>query len=229
MNTLMRSLAAANGVRLRLGAGEPGLYTLLGGFGAEAEDGSLFGAGGGSAGAYSRITAFKADPRFGGGTGSKPTTGGGVGTPPETCVDVDSWLPGGIRARDVLPTMLLQVVNPDTLERGLGQVTHSHTAQALRYRIACANGVQLVCSESAPIPTDLGYLKPSLLLGRLIVAQVDGELLRVRVVDVQRLGMGEVQHITCGNQCFLAGEIDGYYLLHHNAKNTDISDPGGGF
>jgi hypothetical protein len=43
-------------------------------------------------------------------------------------------------------------------------------------------------------------------------------------VDVQRLGRGPVQHITCEDADFWAGETADGYIAHHNIKSSDPYD-----
>lgn len=150
-------------------------------------------------------------------TSSGQTTGGGGG-----CVSVDSLLMGGFIAGDVKVGDVLPLFDPVAMQAGEGAVTHSETKLANIFKIVTARGASLVCSETAPIPViDGGYLTPARLVGKAIPACIDGVVAWDAVVNVSRLGLGRVQHITVGDRCFWAGEHDGKYILHHNLKNIE--------
>lgn len=157
----------------------------------------------------------ESDPNYPGGGGA----GGGGGGP---CVHVDSLLPSGGQAGEVLPGDTLALFDPVTWHAGDGVVTYSQPKQADLYRILTASGASLVCSDYAPIPVrGGGYRLPADLLAYEVPVR-HGESVRWSVViDATPIGRGMVQHITVGDRCFWAGESADGFICHHNAKDTD--------
>ena len=88
------------------------------------------------------------------------------------------------------------------------------------YRITTQSGISLLCSDTAPICTDDGFVKAPELLGKKVAVRVDDAhnlVTRFELVEVvAEVGMLEVQHITVGDQAFWAGAEHGSYILHHN-------------
>ncbi len=140
------------------------------------------------------------------------------------CVHVDSLLPCGRKAGQIVVGDVMKLGDERNFEESTGIVTFSQRKKALCYRITTVGGVTLVCSKTAPIPTPDGLiLAPNLL--RLNVAvrrQVNGVISTIweEVEQVDELGENDIQHITVGNKCFWAGEKQGAYILHHNCKNV---------
>lgn len=207
-------------INIQLGAGDSTLPNLLGG---------TFGAGGdvvtSLAGGFGARFFRNAKDKIlqgavsGSGSGGHGTTGGGTGG--NDCVHIDTLLPCGRHAGDIRPGDELVL---DDFETGI--VSYSERKREPLFRIVTAGGVTLVCSASAPIPVRRGgYETPGRLIGHQVRTMfadvVDWDV----VMDVQALGEGEVQHITVGNRCFWAGEREGLYLLHHNAKRLP-NEPG---
>jgi hypothetical protein len=93
------------------------------------------------------------------------------------------------------------------------------------WRITTSDGISLICSETAPIWTDEGYVLAPSLLGKRVATRLDdsdGSKTAFKVVEqLEAVGMIEVQHITVGNRAFWAGETRGAYILHHNLKVDD--------
>jgi len=153
---------------------------------------------------------------FGGppGDGSSPTT---------SCVHVDSRLPDGRRAGDIKvgDTMQLGDEHSSDLRTEIGVVSYSQTKRARGFRITTQSGVSLVCSGTAPIWTEKGYVEAPKLLGARVAVRVDGEKIATRYEQVEavvEVGEIDIQHITVGDRAFWAGEQHGAYLLHHNLK-----------
>lgn len=196
-----------------LGHGDVSKFNLLGSSFGNAGDVVLFGSG-----AQAHFRRGPKDTRMNGyaGLGGPRPPGSGNG-----CVHVDSWLPGGLRAGDVAVGDTLLLINGE-----YGVVTHSETKTAPLWRVVTAAGVSLVCSADAPIPVKAGgYRTPPTLTGHQLRPRIGGKLMPWDVVcDVQAMGEGLVQHITCENECFWAGEQPGACLPHHNAKPIDQDD-----
>lgn len=135
------------------------------------------------------------------------------------CVSVDAWLPDGRQAGDVRVGDDLVVVDPLTFEVGTARVSYSERALEMRYRLTADNGITLTCSATAPIPTRGGVLVDAKdMLWQETIGSLFGQLGWCAITKVECLGMGEVQHITCANSCFLAGDKPDEFLLHHNLK-----------
>lgn len=145
------------------------------------------------------------------------------------CVTTDSFVVsdrGVIRAGDVKVGDKLRVVDPATYERSWASVSHSETMPQPCVRVS-AGGVELECSESAPIANidGLQVLAPSL-QGEFVPVVIN-DTDSVEVADKPKsIGTQLVQKITCESKFFLAGKSEGRYLLHHNVKMAGgNSDP----
>lgn len=158
---------------------------------------------------------------FGGGGWSGGEGGSGGG-----CVHVDSVLPDGRRAGDIRvgDSMMLGDEFTQELTTVLGQVSYSKEKTEEGFRITTSDGISLVCSASAPIWTDEGYVLAPHLLGKRVATRLDeeeGTKTNFKVVEqVEAVGLIQVQHITVGDRAFWAGEEKGAYILHHNLKST---------
>lgn len=112
------------------------------------------------------------------------------------------------------------------LQSRVGLVTYSKKAMARGFRIVTQSGVSLLCSDTAPIWTDEGFVVAPDLLGKKVAIRVDDDDIVTRFEIVEALaevGMIEVQHIAVGDRAFWAGESMGAYILHHNK----VVDEGG--
>ena len=168
------------------------------------------------------------DPgNFGGdGSGSFPGFdfgGGGGGGGGGGCVHVDSVLPDGRRAGDIRVGDSMQLGDEYTtnIDTTVGLVSYSQEKTVKGFRITTSNGTSLVCSETAPIWTDEGYVLAPNLLGKKVATRLDDQVIAInfRTVElVEPLGSIQVQHITVGDRAFWAGEKKGAYILHHNLK-----------
>lgn len=142
------------------------------------------------------------------------------------CVAIDAYVycrhdgvEQDMRAGDVRAHDELLLINPETGEKRWGRVSYSSMEKTEMVSIRTANGVTLQCSKSAPIGLfDGTYVLASEVMGRAIAVDVDGVYGCDTVVEVKELGEGEVQHITCENDFFLAGDEIGRYMAHHNKK-----------
>ena len=145
------------------------------------------------------------------------------------CVEVESLLPCGRTAGSINIGDNLELADEESLQAAIGAVSYSQRKLAQGYKITTSSGVQLVCSDSAPIPVQKGgILTPSNLLGEFVAIRVEsGQISRrawEQVVSVEPVGQIAVQHITVGDRSFWAGRVAGQYILHHNMKMV----PGGG-
>ena len=144
-----------------------------------------------------------------------PSGGGGGGS----CVHVDSRLPDGRRAGDIKAGDTIQLGSEGTLNTTVGIVTYSKAVMQRGYRITTQSGFILLCSDTAPICTDAGFVKVPDLLGKRIAVRVDGReiVTRFELVEVvAEVGTIQVQHISVNDQAFWAGAEHGRYVLHHN-------------
>ena len=112
------------------------------------------------------------------------------------------------------------------LETRVGMVTYSKTKMARGFRIVTQAGIGLLCSDTAPIWTDQGFVLAPDLRGKKVATRTDGKDIVTRFETVEVLsdeGMIEVQHITVGDRAFWAGAEHGAYILHHN-KYVGLDD-----
>ena len=156
--------------------------------------------------------------------------GGGKGSPSpsgrlrEGCVDVASYLPSGQRAGQVVVGDTLVLLDPATMQLSEGRVVHSERVEAIRYQVQTHTGGLLICSSTAPLPVQEGPDRhPGDMCGQVTPVSMDGDVFWDQVVNVRYMGMGYVQLITMEGplRYFLAGEFQGAYLAHHNAKLGD--------
>lgn len=158
-------------------------------------------------------------PATGTGSGSGDP-GGGAGPCPVVEAWVygrrSSWLrPRWVRAGNVRVGDWLWLPR----ERRWGQVTYSQAKLAPCVRIDTARNVPLSCSTSAPIGVTTGadVLAPNL-LGVALPSTINGQRMADTCTAITPLGQRWVQHITCEHSHFLAGDIKGRGLDHHNLK-----------
>lgn len=143
------------------------------------------------------------------------------GTQRETssaCVEVSSFIYGGLFAENVSVGDTLKLADEKTLEPGTGKVSYSETKDADGFELATENGAVLVCSSTAPIPTTEGIVLAPNVLGKSVGTWLNGVVAWNKVVSVKSVGRIKVQHITVGDKCFWAGKEDGKFILHHNIK-----------
>lgn len=137
-----------------------------------------------------------------------------------TCVHIDSFILGALKAKDINVGDELVLADEKTLEPGKGIVTYSKQKYSDGFRIETIDGAVLLCSKTAPIPTrDKGCLTPNKLLGEFVATNIDGHVGWSRIKTVNSISNLPIQHITVQNKCFWAGEFDGKYILHHNLKS----------
>lgn len=149
---------------------------------------------------------------------SNPYGGGGGG-----CVAVQAWLQGDRQAGDVRVDDLLALYDHREREDTTGRVTYSERKRAECVRITTARGVTLTCSTTAPIPTmTSGFVLAPHLLGHQIPVMDYGRQSWDVVTDIEHVGERAIQHITVGSRCFWAGDEQGRYILHHNAKSPGV-------
>lgn len=144
-----------------------------------------------------------------------------------TCVSVDAFVV--VRRQGVVSVMVagdvregdeLKLINPGNGDTRWGLVSVSYTETVEMVRILTEDEVNLSCSKTAPIGlADGGHVVAADLLDHEVATEVEGVYGSSRVTAVRDLGLGQVQMITCENDFFLAGDVQGRYLAHHNKKN----------
>jgi len=172
---------------------------------------------------------------WGGSFGGGDSGGGGGGDMGGSagCVQADSILSNGQIAGDVKVGDRLELANEVTLEPDSGVVSHSVRMPQPGWRLT-ANGVSLVCSESAPIPTRNGIKHPWNIEGEEVAVLKDGKA-DWHPVHAVEIGPIEVQRITVEDKCFWAGETADGFILHHNvmvykgARGGPVPLQSGGF
>lgn len=102
---------------------------------------------------------------------------------------VDSALPSHDRADSVKVDDFLEVVDAQTLEHSIAKVSYSESISQPCVLIRTANGVELECSESAPIANAEGEQILSInLKGHKVPTVVDGRQLIDLVTEVEPIG-----------------------------------------
>jgi hypothetical protein len=137
-----------------------------------------------------------------------------------TCIHVDSLLPGGRRAGDIKVGDIIQLGDQSTpgLETRAGLVTHSSKARTRAFKMVTASGTRLLCSETAAIWTDEGFVLAPHLLGKNVATRVDNDDIVIRFFEtvevLAEIGTIDVQRITVGDRGFWAGANPGRFVLH---------------
>jgi hypothetical protein len=156
-------------------------------------------------------------------------TGGGGG-----CVALESFVP--CIDNQIVNTYELQfayqlcdghkiyLADENTLETRVGQIVRAINELQPCVRIVTEDGTSLVCSTTAPIPTqEDGVVHAPLLLGKSVGVMRNDKTYWSKVVVLQDMGLKFVRAIDTGNNSFWAGEVDGAYILHHNTPIIDES------
>jgi hypothetical protein len=176
----------------------------------------------------SQITSLSANGRIlvGQVTVTFPTSGtggggGGQGCPVRTARVVRRMQGGAeeIAAGGVVVGDRLKIIDPITGATRWGRVSMSKPAYVDCVRVVQRGGVTLSCSVTAPLgcPDGVAMLAPES-LGRPVTGLDAGAIVRTEIVHVASIGKCWVQHITCEDDFFLAGNQPGRYLAHHNLK-----------
>jgi len=141
------------------------------------------------------------------------------------CVQVDSLLPDGKIAGEIVVGSAMLLADEKTFEPKVGVVSFSMRKKAPGFRIVTEGGATLVCSDTAPIPTPDGLVLAPAVEGKFVAVRSDSVgLTRTfwdKVIRVEQVGEIDIQHITVGDQSFWAGEKSGSYILHHNIKDSN--------
>jgi hypothetical protein len=149
--------------------------------------------------------------------------GGGGGGGGGGCVWVESILPSGQVANDVVIGSDLLLLNRD----GTDGYHHEPVERVYKefqpcYRIHTESGITLVASDSTPITNKEGptvWLLDS--LGLSVPVLDKGEFRWEKIVQLEPLGDLEVVLISAGNGTYAAGEHrDNRYIFTHNAVPT---------
>ncbi|MDE1907486.1 MAG: hypothetical protein KGH75_13660, partial [Rhodospirillales bacterium] len=150
-------------------------------------------------------------------------TSGGGGT--GTCVSVNAWVirKSGdrhefIRAGDVGRGDWLRVVDPITGGERWGRVTYSEAKESPCVRASTDTGTTLTCSVTAPLGTLDGRVLAPESFGAWLAERVKGFFRHRRGKPPVHVGVQLVQHITCEDTFFLAGDEQHALLAHHNLK-----------
>jgi hypothetical protein len=154
-----------------------------------------------------------------------PSSGTGGGGGGGACVVREAWVRRktatgyeDVQAGSIVVGDYLRIMNPATGAKRWGRVSYSEPKLTECIRFATADGVDLSCSTTAPIGTTTGTALAPDLLGLRLPADDHGALTRSDVNDVKPIGEQWVQHITCEDDFFLAGNQRGRYVAHHNMK-----------
>ena len=137
-----------------------------------------------------------------------------------TCIHVDSLLPGGRRAGDIKVGDIIQLGDQSTpgLETRAGLVTHSSRARARAFKMVTTSGTRLLCSDTAAVWTDEGFVLAPHLLGKNVATRVDNDDIVIRFFEtvevLAEIGTIDVQRITVGDRGFWAGANPGRFVLH---------------
>lgn len=151
-------------------------------------------------------------------------SGGGGGG----CVAATSFVSQSHTAAEVMPFELIQGMTDD-LEFELMQVHSNRVERQDSVRITMATGATLVVSKSTPLTLkDRSLIMVSDLTAgdyELPVRYDSGQFASAEpfwdtVVDIEDVGMVDVQVINVGGYSYAAGEVPGAYIYTHNATQA---------
>jgi len=113
-------------------------------------------------------------------------------------------------------------MNPRTGDLRWGRVSYSVRRRHECVRFKTAHGTELTCSTYAPIGlVDGGNVLAPHAQGCWIATRDQDGWLPDEVVSVTNVGEQDIQHITCEDDYYLAGDLVGRYAAHHNLKPTE--------
>ena len=119
----------------------------------------------------------------------------------------------------------METFDPVTSAWGIEVVSYSERKVQPLYMLTTESGIQLSCSSTAPIPVRGGeYVLAPNMLGNETLVMYNGVVTWEAVTQVVYLGEREIQHITCGDKCFFAGDKYGSFVLHHNKMKSPVDD-----
>lgn len=158
-----------------------------------------------------------------------PATGGGG------CVVLESYIPlaeealhnGNLirQAYQICEGHKIHLADEISLQTRPGTIIKAMNEYQPCIRITTDDGVSLVCSTTAPIPTlEKGVVKAPDLLGLSVGVYEQGVTRWRPVTEIEDVGMKFVRAIDTGNNSFWAGEVDGRYILHHNVIINDANE-----
>lgn len=141
------------------------------------------------------------------------------------CVVLTAYLYEGYCAEFVQDLRSMAVADPLTGEISQAMVSYAQPKRLPCVRFITDGGVELDCSETAPIADAEGnQILAPLLLNCKIPVMVNGVYAIHTVVEVFSIGLQWVMHITVEDNWFLAGNKLGYYVFHHNKINDGQDD-----
>lgn len=143
---------------------------------------------------------------------------GGTSQPTSECVDADSFLPEGKRARDLCSADTLTTLNGTRDGLASAIVTDARAALEPCRRLVSTSGVSLVCSRTTPFTLRSGRicLAHELVRG-MFVAVLDSNGFRwERLAAIEDAGVRAVMRIEAGGATYAAGEQAGRYIFSHN-------------
>lgn len=136
-----------------------------------------------------------------------------------SCVSVNSYVFNYGLAKTMRIGTQLFSTSEDMLIDEFRTIKYANINTQPGVKIVTESGVTLECSTTAPIPTEFNGLVESVdVLGKRVATMRNGIRYWDMVTDVINLGDLEVIHIFADDRCFWAGDTEGSYILHHNAK-----------
>lgn len=173
--------------------------------------------------ALNTVTSFIAiaNPNQYQGSGSGTTTspgggsGGGSGGGGFGCVDIESFMPYNLVAKNVIVGDPLEILSGDSIIKG--EVTSIQFIDQPCYRIETNTGIKLIASNSTPITLQNGTVISIMHAGNESLPVIDGD--RFYWDPVKRmdyLGIRTVALIAADDGTYAAGEESGRYILTHN-------------
>jgi len=160
------------------------------------------------------------------GSGGDSGAGGGGGGYVDDCVDVNSFMPNGIRANQVMIGSQIEILN-DSLD-GLTyiDVNNNKIAHSKCVKLTSESGIELICSVTTPLTLDDRSSKkaPEALGLKLPVRDKDGFRWE-EIIKVEDMGVRLVAHISCHCQTYGAGLEEGRFIYTHNPYGGTTPKP----
>jgi hypothetical protein len=153
-----------------------------------------------------------------GGTGGTAGGGGGGGYGGGSfCVFVDSFMPSGLRANQIMQGDQIEIMNESFDGFTFTTVEKNRIGVADCVKLTSITGIELICSKTTPLTLrdNSAIFAPEAFGHDLPVRDEDGFRWE-KIIKVENVGMLPVAYISCYCEVYAAGNQPGRYIYTHN-------------
>ena len=168
------------------------------------------------------MVASGTTPAAGGSGGSSGGGGYGGGGWSDNCVQADSFMPSGIKARQIVAGDLVETLDYATMnDVTLTPVSKNLLAESECVKLTSESGIQLICSVTTPCTLiDRKVVMAPLVKGCWLPVSDEQGFRWEQIVEVEHVGIMEVSRISCDCQTYAAGLVPGKFIFTHNPENV---------